>query len=81
MSSYVRSEELSNCNKVWDMTNNVNNHPMYSMGLYMCIETTNGKTLSLPAPHIHEQLLNKTKHILNYDANVYGLNHNPLNFS
>ena len=37
-----------NCRKVWGMSNSVNNIPMYSTGLYMCMEAPDGSILALP---------------------------------
>jgi len=45
------------------MTNNINNVPMYSMGLYMCVENPNNN-MSPPPPHIHNNIAKKTKHLL-----------------
>ena len=39
---------LRNCKRVWGMSNTINNIPMYSTGLYMCVETPDGSVLSLP---------------------------------
>ena len=39
---------LRNCKRVWGMSNTINNIPMYSTGLYMCVETPDGSLLDLP---------------------------------
>jgi len=39
---------LRNCKRVWGMSNTINNIPMYSTGLYMCVETPEGNVLALP---------------------------------
>ena len=39
---------LRNCKRVWGMSNTINNIPMYSTGLYMCVETPDGSVLALP---------------------------------
>tara|TARA_B100001057_G_scaffold434393_1_gene464014 strand:- start:485 stop:1948 length:1464 start_codon:yes stop_codon:yes gene_type:complete len=39
---------LRNCKRVWGMSNTINNIPMYSTGLYMCVEATDGSILALP---------------------------------
>lgn len=39
---------LHNCKRVWGMSNTINNIPMYSTGLYMCVETPDGSVLALP---------------------------------
>jgi len=39
---------LRNCRRVWGMSNTINNIPMYSTGLYMCVETPEGNVLALP---------------------------------
>lgn len=39
---------LRNCKRVWGMSNTINNIPMYSTGLYMCVETPDGIVLDLP---------------------------------
>ena len=39
---------LRNCKRVWGMSNTINNIPMYSTGLYMCVETPEGSVLALP---------------------------------
>ena len=38
---------LRNCKRVWGMSNTINNIPMYSTGLYMCVETPDGSVLAL----------------------------------
>ena len=47
---FIRSgnSNLQNCKRVWGMSNTINNIPMYSTGLYMCVETPDGSILSLP---------------------------------
>ena len=37
---------LRNCKRVWGMSNTINNIPMYSTGLYMCVETPDGSVLA-----------------------------------
>ena len=37
-----------NCRRVWGMSNSVNNIPMYSTGLYMCMEAPDGSIITLP---------------------------------
>ena len=47
---FIRSgnSNLRNCKRVWGMSNTINNIPMYSTGLYMCVETPDGSVLALP---------------------------------
>ncbi len=42
------NSRLNNCKRVWGMSNTINNIPMYSTGLYMCVETPDGSVLALP---------------------------------
>ena len=42
------NSNLRNCKRVWGMSNTINNIPMYSTGLYMCVETPDGSVLALP---------------------------------
>ena len=42
------NSNLRNCKRVWGMSNTINNIPMYSTGLYMCVETPEGNVLALP---------------------------------
>jgi len=32
------SKNINNCQKLGEMNNNINGQPLYSMGLYMCLE-------------------------------------------
>ena len=36
--SPVYSSELVGCRKIGEINNNINNQPLYSTGLYMCLE-------------------------------------------
>ena len=59
-------EGLTNCKKIWDMTNNINDIPMYSMGIYMCVGTPSSSienSVILPS-NLHNHIENQTKHFL-----------------
>ena len=56
-------EGLTNCKKIWDMTNNINDIPMYSMGIYMCVGTPSSSienSVILPS-NLHNHIENQTR--------------------
>jgi len=36
--SFIYGKNIDYCNKIGSMQNSINNSPMYSMGIYMCLE-------------------------------------------
>ena len=36
--SFIYGKNIENCNKIGSMQNSINNSPLYSMGIYMCLE-------------------------------------------
>ena len=55
--------KLTSCKKMGEMSNNINNQPLYSMGLYMCIELPNTQSIENPIlppllPEIKETIQN-----------------------
>ena len=61
---------LRNCKRVWGMSNTINNIPMYSTGLYMCVETPDGSVLALPdninPPEEIKSVVNSLKNSSNF---------------
>ena len=58
---------LRNCKRVWGMSNTINNIPMYSTGLYMCVETPEGNVLALPDSSTSN---NEIKNVINTIKNI-----------
>jgi len=51
--SFIYGKNIEHCNKIGSMQNNINNSPMYSMGLYVCLE--------LPENNLKSQKINISK--------------------
>ena len=51
--SFIYGKNIEHCNKIGSMQNNINNSPMYSMGLYVCLE--------LPENNFESENLNISK--------------------
>ena len=76
---------LRNCKRVWGMSNTINNIPMYSTGLYMCVETPEGSVLALPdnidPPEQIKTVVNSIKNSSNFTNHTKFLsNSSTLNF-
>ena len=41
---------MTSCRKIGEMNNNINNQPLYSMGVYMCLELPGQQNIPAPAP-------------------------------
>ena len=44
--SFIHGKNIEHCNKIGSMQNNINNSPMYSMGLYVCLELPKNNLIS-----------------------------------
>jgi len=76
---------LRNCKRVWGMSNTINNIPMYSTGLYMCVETPDGSVLALPdsvnPPEEIKTIVKQVKNSTNFTNHTKFLsNSSNLNF-
>ena len=49
--SFIYGNNIENCNKIGSMQNNLNNSPLYSMGLYVCLE--------LPENNLKSKIISK----------------------
>ena len=46
------SMDMTSCRKIGQMNNNINNMPLYSMGVYMCLELPGQQNTVTPSPNL-----------------------------
>ena len=78
--------DLTSCKKMGEMSNNINNEPLYSMGLYMCIELPNTQIIENPIlppllPEIKETIQNLSNSTFTNYSNYYNLTNSTKNIT
>ncbi len=71
--STTYSKDLTSCKKMGEISNNINNEPLYSMGLYMCIELPNTQIIenTILPPLLSENIQNLSNSTFNNQSNYY----------
>ena len=64
--------------KEWGMSNTINNIPMYSTGLYMCVETPEGNVLTFDSSTPNNEIKNVINTIKIFQILQLQINFSPI---